>query len=83
MIETVIIISICSFWFAELSTIPQTIIQWLDTNRLIPFDCSKCLGFWVGVFYIYGCREYEFFYLPLLTSFVSIILSRLYYKFLS
>jgi len=78
-----LILSACSFWFAELSTIPQTIIQRFDLNRLRPFDCSKCLGFWVGVIYLLINFNINQIYLPILTSLFAIVFSRIYYKLLS
>lgn len=65
-----------SVWFAEFSTIPQVVSEWLMKRyivyrevkgfktkvvfnkytdedmmpvRLKPFDCAKCLSFWMGL----------------------------------
>ncbi len=79
-----ILIAAFSFWFAELSTIPQTLVIFFDIKRLRPFDCTKCLSFWSAIGY--GLLYYEVHLVILyagLTSLAGIILSRIYYKLLS
>jgi len=79
-----ILIAAFSFWFAELSTIPQQIVIFFDIKRLRPFDCTKCLSFWSAIGY--GLVYYEVHLVILyagLTSLTGIILSRIYYKLLS
>jgi hypothetical protein len=79
-----ILIAAFSFWFAELSTIPQTLVIFFDIKRLRPFDCTKCLSFWSAIGY--GLVYYEVHLVILyagLTSLAGIILSRIYYKLLS
>jgi hypothetical protein len=79
-----ILIAAFSFWFAELSTIPQQIVIFFDIKRLRPFDCTKCLSFWSAIGY--GLVYYEVHLVILyagLTSLAGIILSRIYYKLLS
>ena len=79
-----ILIAAFSFWFAELSTIPQQIVIFFDIKRLRPFDCTKCLSFWSAIGY--GLVYYEVHLVILyagLTSLIGIILSRIYYKLLS
>ena len=79
-----ILISAFSFWFAELSTVPQQIVIFFDIKRLRPFDCTKCLSFWSAIGY--GLVYYEVHLVILyagLTSLAGIILSRIYYKLLS
>lgn len=61
-----IVIGIFSYWFAVESGIPQYISGVLFNFgikkryhesyipiRLKPFDCEKCLGFWLGLIYYY------------------------------
>jgi hypothetical protein len=79
-----ILIAAFSFWFAELSTVPQTLVIFFDIKRLRPFDCTKCLSFWSAIGY--GLVYYEVHLVILyagLTSLIGIILSRIYYKLLS
>jgi hypothetical protein len=79
-----ILIAAFSFWFAELSTVPQHIVIFFDIKRLRPFDCTKCLSFWSAIGY--GLVYYEVHLVILyagLTSLAGIILSRIYYKLLS
>jgi hypothetical protein len=79
-----ILIAAFSFWFAELSTIPQQIVIFFEIKRLRPFDCTKCLSFWSAIGY--GLLYYEVHLVILyagLTSLAGIILSRIYYKLLS
>jgi hypothetical protein len=79
-----ILIAAFSFWFAELSTIPQQIVIFFEIKRLRPFDCTKCLSFWSAIGY--GLVYYEVHLVILyagLTSLIGIILSRIYYKLLS
>jgi hypothetical protein len=79
-----ILIAAFSFWFAELSTIPQTLVIFFDIKRLRPFDCTKCLSFWSAIGY--GLVYYDVHLVILyagLTSLAGIILSRIYYKLLS
>jgi hypothetical protein len=79
-----ILIAAFSFWFAELSTIPQQIVIFFEIKRLRPFDCTKCLSFWSAIGY--GLVYYEVHLVILyagLTSLTGIILSRIYYKLLS
>jgi|LakMenE01Jun11ns_1017448.scaffolds.fasta_scaffold9954364_10 hypothetical protein len=79
-----ILIAAFSFWFAELSTIPQQIVIFFEIKRLRPFDCTKCLSFWSAIGY--GLVYYEVHLVILyagLTSLAGIILSRIYYKLLS
>lgn len=79
-----ILIAAFSFWFAELSTIPQTLVIFFEIKRLRPFDCTKCLSFWSAIGY--GLVYYEVHLVILysgLTSLIGIILSRIYYKLLS
>jgi hypothetical protein len=79
-----ILIAAFSFWFAELSTIPQTLVIFFDIKRLRPFDCTKCLSFWSAIGY--GLVYYDVHLAILyagLTSLTGIILSRIYYKLLS
>lgn len=49
----IVIIAIFSFWFAELTKIPQRLSQRIKTAfgkdwSLKPFSCTKCLSFWIG-----------------------------------
>jgi hypothetical protein len=79
-----ILIAAFSFWFAELSTVPQQIVIFFEIKRLRPFDCTKCLSFWSAIGY--GLVYYEVHLVILyagLTSLAGIILSRIYYKLLS
>jgi hypothetical protein len=79
-----ILIAAFSFWFAELSTIPQQIVIFFEIKRLRPFDCTKCLSFWSAIGY--GLVYYDVHLVILyagLTSLAGIILSRIYYKLLS
>jgi hypothetical protein len=79
-----ILIAAFSFWFAELSTVPQQIVIFFEIKRIRPFDCTKCLSFWVALFY--GLLYYEVHLVILyagLTSLFAIIFSRIYYKLLS
>jgi hypothetical protein len=79
-----ILIAAFSFWFAELSTVPQQIVIFFEIKRLRPFDCTKCLSFWSAIGY--GLVYYEVHLVILyagLTSLTGIILSRIYYKLLS
>jgi hypothetical protein len=79
-----ILIAAFSFWFAELSTVPQQIVIFFEIKRLRPFDCTKCLSFWSAIGY--GLVYYDVHLVILyagLTSLAGIILSRIYYKLLS
>lgn len=79
-----ILIAAFSFWFAELSTIPQTLVIFFELKRLRPFDCTKCLSFWFAI--VYGLFYYDIHLVILyagLTSLFGIIFSRIYYKLLS
>jgi len=79
-----ILIAAFSFWFAELSTVPQQIVIFFEIKRLKPFDCTKCLSFWSAIGY--GLVYYDVHLVILyagLTSLAGIILSRIYYKLLS
>lgn len=82
MIELILIAAV-SFWFAELSTLPQ--LFYLKTDyRLLVFNCSKCLSFWFSLIYcltLYPIHISIFY--AALTSLVAIIFSRIYYKLLS
>lgn len=64
-----LILSAFAFWFAELSSIPQMVLHWINflswmiggshngLTRLKPFDCVKCLGFWIGLIYTYKLTD--------------------------
>lgn len=47
-------IALFSFWFAELSTIPQHILIKFNLKHLYPFSCVKCLSFWMALIYSYN-----------------------------
>lgn len=83
MIEFILIAAV-SFWFAELSTIPQRIIIAFKLKKFYPFSCSKCLGFWFGLNYgLVVLPVHLAIFYACVTSLLSIIYSRAYYKLLS
>lgn len=47
----IFIIPLIAFWFAKITGIPQYLRL---TNRK-PFNCPKCMGFWLG--FIWQCHE--------------------------
>ena len=81
----IFILSSVAFWFAQLSGIPQYIIdkavefnwpKWLK-YLVSKLACTKCISFWVGLFWYYDII------LAALCSFITIVISRIYYKLLS
>lgn len=81
-----LLIALFSVWFAELSTLPQTVIMWVDSplfKRFKPFDCPKCLAFWLALIYSWHYSWYEILIISGVTSLAAICISRLYYKILS
>lgn len=55
---TIISLSCLAFSMAELSGIPQWIRFKLKLKRLKPFDCNKCMGFWLGLIYYWDWNNY-------------------------
>lgn len=51
MIHWIVIIAIVSWWIADGSNIIQFVKFMFKMDRLRPFDCPKCLGFWLGLIY--------------------------------
>jgi hypothetical protein len=43
--------------FADISKPIRTFFKW---QRLKPFDCEKCLGFWITFIY-YLCNHYQWY----------------------
>lgn len=80
-----IVLSVVSYWFAALSSIPQYFIEksvdwgwhpwvkWLISK----LACTKCVAFWVGMYW------YHSLILAALCSFIAIVVCRIYYKLLS
>lgn len=46
-----ILIPVISFWFACITGIPQRFKFAFKRSALKPFDCSKCLSFWIALIY--------------------------------
>lgn len=79
----IILLAIAGYWFAQLSGIPYEILKYshkiprLFMYVLRHLDCTKCVCFWLGLIYT------ESVLLAIICSFMGIVLSRIYYKFLS
>lgn len=85
-----LLLGIFSYWFAVLSGIPTYIKNVLfrfgvkkqiGTGylpiRLYPFDCEKCLGFWLGAINFWGT---DFWIYAGCTSFIAMVLGYLINK---
>ena len=93
----IIYIAIFGWWFACLSSLPQTLMiwimefefskitQWFIINTLRLISCEKCLSFWTALIYFaYETRHLGYTILfACCTSCLAIIISRTYYKLLS
>jgi hypothetical protein len=62
-----ILIPIVSFWFTNVTGIPQAFRRAFQLRGLKPFDCVKCLSFWMMLAYqIYiGFTPYSFIWCAL------------------
>jgi hypothetical protein len=83
-----------AFWFAELSSVPQLVLHWINflywvafgnhniLDRLKPFDCVKCLAFWAGGIYTYHLTDSILYsvFCGGLVSLVAMVLDKIYYK---
>lgn len=50
MIDTVtIFIPFVAFWFTNITGIPQKFRRAFQKDSFKPFDCSKCLAFWLAL----------------------------------
>ena len=47
----ILFIAAACYWFAELTTFPQTVAHAFKRKRLKPFDCPLCLAWWLGLIY--------------------------------
>lgn len=56
-----------AFWFANITGIPQKFKRALKKERFRPFDCSKCLSFWLAFTheYYFGFSINSLYYIPL------------------
>ena len=83
------LLGLISFWFAILSRIPQFVMKLINIlftknlTRLKPFDCSKCLGFWIGLIVSLVCEPYVMclVYAPL-TSLTATLTEKIYIKYI-
>lgn len=56
------LIPFIAFWFANITGIPQRIKKAWKVDKLRPFDCAKCLSFWISLWYQldqYGWRGWD------------------------
>ena len=60
-----------AFWFARVSGIPQGFRNVFKLNRFKPFDCSKCMGFWLGL--IYQFTDWQGIDSLLVACFISLV----------
>ena len=44
-------IPLIAFWWANITGIPQKFRRAFQKDSLKPFDCTKCLSFWLSLFY--------------------------------
>lgn len=93
--KEIILIAIASTWFTTMSNIPQTIKYYLKklniwyltdeygvhvARRIKPFDCEKCLSFWLTIIYCWSLH-YELLYVLLYAtcaSSISLLISKIY-----
>lgn len=89
------LIAAFAYWFAALSGVPQYVSGVLFNFgvkkkyagdfmpiRLKPFDCEKCLAFWLAIWYgsFHQQHLWELGLYSGITSLMAIIVSRLYNK---
>ena len=71
------LIPIIAFWFAKITFIPQSI----TVLRRKPFNCSKCMGFWLGLFYQFAeWKGIDSIIIACLTSFGAYLLEVVFEK---
>lgn len=77
MIE-ILTISIIAWWLSVGLGFVQYLKWRLNKKRFRPFDCPKCLGFWMALIYTYinyGNWSHAFVW-AILTSFTSIVIEK-------
>lgn len=82
--QEVIILGIAAWWLSEGSMLVKYVKAFLKKDRLLPFDCPKCLGFWTGLFLTIDL-DYNLMlgFNPvnaILVSFTAMVISKLYWK---
>jgi hypothetical protein len=74
MTNNLILISIpfIAFWFANITGIPQAFKRAFQKEKLRPFDCSKCLSFWMALAYqAYIGFTFESIFIACMSSFFA------------
>ena len=85
----IVLLGIFGFWFSQLSSIPQGIIY--DYSHKIPMfltwivrklECTKCVCFWLGLFYTLNQYNLDSIFSALLLggicSFIGMFISLIY-----
>lgn len=78
--ESIIIISLVSVWFAEWTKLPQQ-FEWLFSTKLYIVNCGKCLGFWSGLSYgLVNYSVWDAVVLGCITSALAMIMNKIYMR---
>lgn len=92
--KDLILIAIASAWFTDMSNLPQQLKWWLLKKklwykkqrgvflerRIKPFDCEKCLSFWLSIIYTTSnnYQWYEVLIYSASTSALALFIIKLY-----
>ena len=74
--QEIIIVSVIAWWISE-GWGAMNWIKWkFKLDRIKPFDCPLCLGFWLGVIWVVYSRDT--LYAPILCSAGAMFISKIY-----